>query len=85
MLDIEVAGAIAPGASIAVYFAPNTDAGFLDAINQAVKDKVNSPVGAVHQLGRPGIDLDGAVAAMLQQRVAIGRGFGSDGVRGLRR
>ncbi len=43
MLDIEVAGAVAPGAHIAVYFAPNTDAGFLDAINQAVMDKVNAP------------------------------------------
>src|SRR5579875_280381 len=42
-LDIEVAGAIAPGARIVVYFAPNTDAGFLDAINQAVMDKVNKP------------------------------------------
>jgi kumamolisin len=38
MLDIEVAGAVAPGAGIAVYFAPNTDSGFLDAINQAVAD-----------------------------------------------
>jgi kumamolisin len=43
MLDIEVAGAVAPGATIAVYFAPNTDAGFLDAINQAVMDTVNRP------------------------------------------
>ncbi len=43
MLDIEVAGAIAPGAKIAVYFAPNTDAGFLDAINQAVTDKTDQP------------------------------------------
>ncbi|HZP25295.1 MAG TPA: S53 family peptidase [Terriglobales bacterium] len=42
-LDIEVCGAIAPGAKIAVYFAPNTDAGFLDAINQAVMDTVNKP------------------------------------------
>src|SRR5215831_1755150 len=38
MLDIEVAGAVAPRANIVVYFAPNTDAGFLDAINQAVTD-----------------------------------------------
>ncbi len=30
-LDIEVVGSIAPGARIAVYFAPNTDRGFLDA------------------------------------------------------
>ena len=43
MLDIEVSGAIAPGANIVVYFAPNTDAGFLDAINQAAMDTVNKP------------------------------------------
>jgi len=43
MLDIEVAGAVAPAAKIVVYFAPNTDAGFLDAINQAVGDKTNNP------------------------------------------
>jgi kumamolisin len=38
MLDIEVAGSIAPGANIAVYFAPNTDQGFVDAITDAVHD-----------------------------------------------
>lgn len=35
LLDIEVAGAIAPKANFLVYFAPNTDAGFLDAISTA--------------------------------------------------
>ncbi|PWU02802.1 MAG: peptidase S53 [Terriglobia bacterium] len=43
MLDIEVAGAVAPGARIAVYFAPNTDQGFVDAISTAVHDTVNKP------------------------------------------
>jgi len=43
MLDIEVAGAIAPGAKLAVYFAPNTDRGFLDAITTAIHDKTNKP------------------------------------------
>lgn len=43
LLDIEVAGAVAPGASIAVYFAPNTDAGFLDAITTALHDTTNKP------------------------------------------
>jgi len=43
ILDIEVAGAIAPAASIVVYFAPNTDAGFLDAIMTAVHDTHNKP------------------------------------------
>jgi kumamolisin len=42
-LDIEVAGGIAPGARIAVYFAPNTDQGFLDAINAAIHDTVRKP------------------------------------------
>lgn len=43
MLDIEVAGAIASGARIAVYFAPNTDRGFLDAITTAIHDTTNKP------------------------------------------
>ena len=43
MLDIEVAGAIAPGAHLAVYFAPNTDAGFLNAITTAIHDTANKP------------------------------------------
>ncbi|MFL6697598.1 MAG: protease pro-enzyme activation domain-containing protein [Vitreoscilla sp.] len=43
MLDIEVAGGVAPKAHIVVYFAPNTTAGFLDAITTAVHDKVNKP------------------------------------------
>jgi kumamolisin len=43
MLDIEIAGAVAPGAKIVVYFCPNTSQGFLDAITQAVHDTVNKP------------------------------------------
>lgn len=43
VLDIEVAGGIAPAAKIAVYFAANTDQGFLDAINSAIHDTVRKP------------------------------------------
>jgi kumamolisin len=43
MLDIEVAGAVAPGAKLVVYFAPNSDAGFLDAINHAATDQQHKP------------------------------------------
>jgi kumamolisin len=43
MLDIEVAGAVAPKAKIAVYFAPNTDDGFIDALRAAVHDSVRKP------------------------------------------
>jgi kumamolisin len=42
-LDIEVAGAIAPGAQIAAYFAPNTDQGFIDAVTTAVHDAKLKP------------------------------------------
>lgn len=39
MLDIEVAGSVAPKANFLVYFAPNQgDAGFVDAIRMAVHD-----------------------------------------------
>jgi kumamolisin len=43
MLDIEVCGSVAPAAQIAVYFAPNTDQGFLDAITTAIHDKTKNP------------------------------------------
>jgi kumamolisin len=43
MLDIEVAASVAPGARIVVYFAPNTDQGFHDAIVNAIHDTVNQP------------------------------------------
>ncbi len=43
VLDIQVAGAVAPGADIVVYFAPNTDQGFLNAINAAIHDAAHKP------------------------------------------
>jgi kumamolisin len=43
MLDIEVVGAVANGATVAVYFAPNTDQGFADALSAAVHDTTRSP------------------------------------------
>ena len=43
MLDIEVCASVATGASVAVYFAPNTDQGFIDAITTAVHDSTNKP------------------------------------------
>lgn len=46
MLDIEVAGALAPAAQLAVYFAPNTDQGFYNAISQAAHD-ASAPAAAM--------------------------------------
>ena len=43
LLDIEVAGAVAPGARIAVYFGDTSDRGFYDALLSAVHDSQRSP------------------------------------------
>ena len=53
MLDIEVAGSVAPGAKIAVYFTPNTDQGFIDAITTAVHDATNKPSAISISWGGP--------------------------------
>jgi kumamolisin len=46
-LDIEVAGSIAPGANIAVYFTPNTSQGFVDALTTAIHDTTNGPPSVI--------------------------------------
>ena len=43
LLDICVAGSVAPGAKIVVYFAPNTVQGWQDAITTAIHDSTNKP------------------------------------------
>jgi kumamolisin len=53
MLDIEVIGALAPGADIAVYFAPNTDQGFYEAISQAAHDASRKPAVMSISWGAP--------------------------------
>ena len=42
-LDIEVIGAVAPGAKIVVYFTVNTSQGFQDALTTAIHDAANKP------------------------------------------
>ncbi len=47
VLDINVAGAVAQGAAIAMYFAPNTEQGFSDAILTAVHPDPGQPTPSV--------------------------------------
>lgn len=42
-LDIEVAGSVAPGAQIVVYFGPFTEQGWVDVISTAVNDTLHKP------------------------------------------
>jgi len=59
MLDIEVAGAVAPKAKIAVYFAPNNgDKGFIDAISAAVHDTERRPGVISISWGGPELSTD---------------------------
>lgn len=93
-LDIEVAGAIAPAATIAVYFAPNTDAGFIDAVTTAVHDTVNRPTVLSISWGGPepswtqqaltALDqaIQEATALGITVCVAAGDNGSSDGVSG---
>ena len=89
-LDIQVAGAIAPKATIAVYFAPDaSDQSFIDAIHAAVHDNVHKPsVLSISWGGAEGMWTDQAVKAMdeeFQSAAAIGMtvccASGDDGSR----
>lgn len=76
MLDIEVAGAVAPGARIVVYFAPNTDQGFVDAIAHAIHDTKYKPGVISISWGAPEIQWTAqamtALDAACQSAAALG-------------
>jgi kumamolisin len=76
MLDIEVAGAVAPGARIAVSFAPHTERGFLDAVSTAIHDSVRRPSTVSISWGGPESTWTGqaltALDTVLQDAAALG-------------
>ena len=43
LLDIDVSGSVARGAKLAVYFAPWSEKGWVDAVTTAVQDHINKP------------------------------------------
>jgi Subtilase family len=88
MLAIEVIGAVAPAANIAVYFAPNTNAGFADAITAAIRDLTNKPSVISISWGGPETTwsqpartlLDQAVRAAAAQQITVVVAAGDLGV-----
>ena len=76
-LDIEIAGAIAPGAHIVVYFAPNTDQGFLDAITQATHDTRYNPSVISISWGGPEVNWTAQAMQLMDQafQVAVALGI----------
>ena len=91
-LDIEVCGAVAPAASIKVYFAPNTNQGFLDAVTAAVNDSSVTLISI--SWGAPEVDWTTSVMTSFDQEfqaagvlgktvfVASGDNGSSDGASG---
>jgi kumamolisin len=59
MLDIQVAGSVAPGAKIVMYFTEFTMQGWVDAIERAVHDTVNNPSVLSISYGNPEDDSQG--------------------------
>jgi kumamolisin len=92
MMDAEIAGAVAPGAALAIYFAPNTDQGFVDAVTTAVHDTTHKPSIISISWGAPESSwtqqarsaLNSAIAAAAAVGVTVcvasGDGGSSDGV-----
>lgn len=91
MLDICVAGILAPEATLVVYMAPNSDEGFVASINQAVADGVDaisiswgSPEQnwSVNAINAMNAALKAAVAAGIVVTAAAGDNGSGDGLRG---
>jgi kumamolisin len=86
MLDIEVSASVAAGAKVAVYFAPNTDQGFIDAVTTAVHDSTNKPSVISISWGGPesswtaqatsGLDAACQAAAALGVTITVAAGDG---------
>ena len=75
LLDIEVVGAVAPGARQLVYFAPNTDQGFVDAVTTAVHAEP-TPVAVSISWGGPESSWTAQSMSALDQAIADGVALG---------
>jgi kumamolisin len=75
LLDIEVAGSVAPGAQQLVYFAPNTDQGFVDAVTDAVQ-AMPTPAAVSISWGGPESSWTAQSMTALDEAIADGVALG---------
>jgi kumamolisin len=75
LLDIEMTGSVAPGAAQLVYFAPNTDQGFLDAVTAAVHADP-TPVAVSISWGGPESSWTAQAMTALDEAIADGAALG---------
>jgi kumamolisin len=76
MLDIEIVGSVAPGAAIAVYFTPNTDQGFIDAVSTAVHDTTHHPSVVSISWGESEDSWTAQARTQMEQILTEGAGLG---------
>lgn len=74
-LDIQVAGAVAPKAAQKVYFAPNTDQGFIDAVSNAIHATPTPTVVSI-SWGGPEDSWASASVTSLDNAIADGAALG---------
>ncbi len=82
ILDIDVAGAVAQDARIAVYFAPGNEQGWVDAVTTAIHDATNDPSVLSISWGWPELESNSglswtkaamkAVSATFQEAAVLG-------------
>ncbi len=75
LLDIEMAGSVAPGAAQLVYFAPNTDQGFIDAVTTAVQAQP-TPTAVSISWGAPESSWTAQSMTALDEAIADGVALG---------
>lgn len=75
VLDIQVAGALAPGADLVVYFAPNSDQGALDALQAAVH-ATPTPTAISLSWGAPEVDSTGELLTAMDDLFAEAASLG---------
>ncbi len=75
-LDLEVVGALAPSARITVYFAPNTEQGFVDALSTAIHDAAHAPTVVSVSWGSPESSWTGQARDALETAAQDGAAMG---------
>jgi subtilase family serine protease len=83
LLDIAVAGSAAPGAKLAVYFAPWTEQGWVDVVTTAIHDTTNNPSVISISYGWPENETFGSLTWSLAAIEAVNTTFQEAGAMGV--
>ncbi len=81
-LDLEIAGSVAPKAQLVVYFAPNTAAGYLEAITTAAHDSEHHPSVILIGWGGPESSWQAQSLQAMNQQLGTAAGAGITVVTG---